>query len=192
MVEFGTLSGSSVHSLLRLMNGVFSSQIFSSTAWPESIKKDFTGHYHRFMASLTEAANSTEGKTVLYLPEEEISDIPSASKDKDLVQQLDSIVIHWTRQIKEVVNNHDNAYNAEISGPLEEIDFWRSRTVDLSGISEQLHRDDVKRVVAVLEAAKSSYLGPFETLSKRIKEGSTEAEVRDRRAAGGAKRRLVI
>ncbi|GMH50243.1 hypothetical protein TrRE_jg3287 [Triparma retinervis] len=175
LVEFGTLSASSVHSLLRLMNGVFSSQIFTTTAWPESIKKDFTGHYHRFMASLTEAANASNGKTVLYLPGEEITDIGAAAKDKDLVQQLDSIVIHWTRQIKEVVNNHEND-NSEISGPLEEINFWRSRTVDLSGISAQLHRDDVKKVVAVLEAAKSSYLGPFETLSQRIKEGSIEAE----------------
>ena len=75
-----------------------------------------------------------------------------------------------------MVNNHDNAYNAEISGPIEEINFWRSRTVDLSGISTQLHRPDVKKVISVLEAAKSSYLAPFVTLSKRIQEGSMEAE----------------
>jgi hypothetical protein len=58
----------------------------------------------------------------------------------------DSIVIHWTRQIKEVVNHHDNADMAEGSGPLEEINFWKSRTVDLSGISDQLHRQDVRKV----------------------------------------------
>ena len=29
--------------------------------------------------------------------------------DKDVVQHLESQVIHWTRQIKEVVNNQDNA-----------------------------------------------------------------------------------
>ncbi|GMI21327.1 hypothetical protein TeGR_g3290 [Tetraparma gracilis] len=183
-VDFGVVGGSAVHSLLLLMNGVFSSQIFKTTAWPESVKKDFTGHYHRFMASLTETANFNLGQTVLYLPSDErlggTSDgefvASAAAADKDFVQQLESIAIHWTRQIKEVVNNHDNAYNAEISGPLEEIKFWRSRTVDLSGISEQLGRSDVKRVVSVLELAKSSYLGPFETLSKRIQEGSEEAE----------------
>ena len=174
VVQFGVVGGSGVRSLLRLMNGVFSNQIFQSTAWPDSVKKDFTGHYHRFMASLTETANQAQGKTVLYLPGTPMPDVQTAAKDKDVVQQLESIAIHWTRQIKEVVNNHDNI--AEISGPIEEIDFWRSRTVDLSGISEQLHRADVKRVVAVLEIAKSSYLGPFETLSLRIKEGSLEAE----------------
>lgn len=38
------------------------------------------------------------------------------------MQHLESIVIHWTRQIKDVVNNHDNALSAEILGPLEEIE----------------------------------------------------------------------
>ena len=41
---------------------------------------------------------------------------------------------------------HQPRYNAEVSGPLEEIGFWRSRTVDLSGISEQLLRSDVRKV----------------------------------------------
>ena len=176
LIQFGTLVGSSVHSLLRLMTTVYTSQIFTGSTFPPSVKKDFAAHYHRFMASLTETSNASSGKTVLYLPEENITDIDSASKNKDTVQHLESIVIHWTRQIKEVVNAHDNGYNTEISGPLEEIGFWRERTVDLSGISEQLSRPDVKRVVSVLEGAKSSYLGPFEVLSMRIKEGSLEAE----------------
>lgn len=37
---------------------------------------------------------------------------------------------------------------AEASGPREEINFWKSRTIDLSGISEQLHRADVRKVRA--------------------------------------------
>ena len=59
------------------------------------------------------------------LSSQDIPDVALAAKDKDFVQQLESIAIHWTRQIKEVVNNHDNAYNAETSGPIEEINFWR-------------------------------------------------------------------
>ncbi len=31
-----------------------------------------------------------------------------ASKQKDLVQRLESTIIHWTRQIKEVVNQQDS------------------------------------------------------------------------------------
>jgi hypothetical protein len=32
------------------------------------VKKDFSGHLHKFMASLTETANQSRGQTVLYLP----------------------------------------------------------------------------------------------------------------------------
>jgi len=161
------------------MTSVYSSQIFHpGSSFPPSVKKDFTAHYHRFMASLTETSNASTGKTVLYLPSNSITDVDAApdARNKDVVQHLESIVIHWTRQIKEVVNAHDMGGGTEISGPLEEIAFWRERTVDLSGISEQLGREDVKKVVAVLEGAKSSYLGPFELLSQRIQEGSREAE----------------
>jgi len=177
-LQYGFIEGAAVHSLLRVMNGVYGPALLHRPSWPEAFRKDFTGHFHKFMASLTETSFQVLGKTVLYLPADLLASIVSpseAARDKDLVQQLESIVIHWTRQIKEVVNNHDNALNTEISGPLGEIKFWQSRTVDLSGISEQLHRDDVRRVVLVLEHAKSSYLGPFETLSQRIDEGSVEA-----------------
>jgi hypothetical protein len=53
-----------------------------------------------------EASNQVLGKTVLYLPSQlsEITDVAAAAKDKDLVQHLESIVIHWTRQIKDVVS----------------------------------------------------------------------------------------
>lgn len=39
---------------------------------------------------------------VLYLPPLGVSDVNEAARDKELVQQLESIVIYWTRQIKEV------------------------------------------------------------------------------------------
>ncbi|CAM9613875.1 unnamed protein product [Scytosiphon promiscuus] len=124
-VQYGLISGQAVHSLLQLLHGVFSPKVFKrQTGWPESVKNDLTGHFHRFMASLVEMSNQANGKTVMYLPAEmmEIGETSVAAKDKDLVQHLESIVIHWTRQIKDVVNNHDNALSAEILGPLEEIE----------------------------------------------------------------------
>jgi len=79
----------------------------------------------------------------------------NAAKQKDLVQRLETTLIHWTRQIKEVVNRQDDGDDAEDSGPLAEVNFWSSRTIDLSGIFTQLERDGVKRIVTVLDLAKS-------------------------------------
>ena len=66
-----------------------------------------------------------KGKTVLYLPQEnvDLEDLETVRADKDLVQRLESTVIRWTRQIKEVVNLQDNSMNsdAETATPLDEI-----------------------------------------------------------------------
>ena len=118
---------------------------------------------------------SSKGKTVLYIPQEDVSDPLLASKDKDLTQRLESTVIHWTRQIKEVVNSSDMFVSTERSGPLDEIEFWKNRTIDLSGISDQLVRPGVASIVEVLDHAKSSYLGPFQVLSNLIQQNTAEA-----------------
>ena len=57
---------------------------------------------HRFMASLTETAWDQRGTTTLYIPSEDLDNSELAAKQKDLVQRLESTLIHWTRQIKEV------------------------------------------------------------------------------------------
>ena len=78
-------------------------------------------------------------------------------------------------QIKEVLNRQDDGEDAEDAGPLAEVQFWSSRTIDLSGIDSQLKRPEVALIVQVLETAKSSYLPPFLTLSDRIQKGTSEA-----------------
>lgn len=49
------------------------------------------------------------------------------------------IVIHWTRQIKELINSQESLESAETSGPLQEIEFWRARSEDLSGNNAHTH-----------------------------------------------------
>ena len=80
-------------------------------------------------------------------------------------------MIHWARQIKEVLNTQDAFEMAETSGPLEEIQFWKNRCQDLSGISSQLDKPGVKKIEQILDVAKSSYVVPFRKLSSQIKVG---------------------
>lgn len=77
-------------------------------------------------------------------------------------------MIHWTRQIKEVLNSQDTYETSENAGPLEEITFWKSRCDDLFGISDQLSKAGVKHIQSILEQCKSSYVGPFKKLAKLI------------------------
>ena len=175
-VQYGMVNGETMESLLRLMNSVYVPVFTSNSTWPDSVRKEFSGHLQRFMANLTETAYEVKGSTILYVPTEEISSVAAAAKDKDQVHRLDSTIIHWTRQIQDVINSQDSGDNSEDAGPLSQIQFWKSRTVDLSGIREQLTRPGVTRIVEVLTAVQSTYLPPFNNLVEDIKSMTSVAE----------------
>ena len=84
---------------LILTGSLLSSLHVLSRSWPETIKKEFSGQLHRFMASLTETAWDARGKTTLYIPSEDLESVEAAAKQKDVVQRLESTLIHWTRQV---------------------------------------------------------------------------------------------
>lgn len=168
ILQYGTLTGDVMASLLRLMENVYLPLFATNKNWPESLKKDFSSQLHRFMALLTDTTHQLSGHTVLYVPNEDLSNIEAAAKTKDLVQRLEALLVHWTRQIKEVINSQHNTEASESSGPLEEIEFWRRRGEDLSGISNQINREEVVKIIKVLELAKSSYLDQFTRLSNLI------------------------
>uniref|UniRef100_G1NZY7 Dynein axonemal heavy chain 2 n=1 Tax=Myotis lucifugus TaxID=59463 RepID=G1NZY7_MYOLU len=176
-VQFGTVRGAYIPALLRLLSGVYAPQIFTNTSWPESIRNHFASHLHRFLACLTDTRYKLEGHTVLYIPAEAMNMKPQVVfKDKELVQRLETSMIHWTRQIKEVLSAQETVETGENLGPLEEIEFWRNRCMDLSGISSQLVKEGVKHIESILHLAKSSYLTPFMKLAQQIQDGSCQAQ----------------
>ncbi|XP_006899240.1 PREDICTED: dynein heavy chain 2, axonemal [Elephantulus edwardii] len=176
-VQFGTVKGAYIPALLRLLSGIFVPQIFANTTWPESIRNHFASHLHRFLACLTDTRYKLEGHTVLYIPTEGMNMKPEVVvKDKELVQRLETSMIHWTRQIKEVLSAQETVETGENLGPLEEIEFWRNRCMDLSGISKQLVKEGVKHIENILHLAKSSYLAPFTKLAQQIQDGSHQAQ----------------
>ncbi len=183
---FGTFEmNQTASSILKIMEQVFYPNIFYTTNWNDSSKRELMGLYHRFMASLTESANEDSGRTMLYLPfkNKVQSDFGGfggtdsfSVEDKEWVQQLEAIAIHWMRQIKGVLNSHDHEISSESKGPIEEIEYWESRAEDLSGISDQLQSDDVQKIVSNLTEVNSKYTKPVQELTNLIDIGLREAE----------------
>lgn len=168
-IQYGAVGGKglSLVTFERLMKGLVEKQVASNN--------ELTGHFHRCMATLTDTVHFSDGRTVLYCPTFEFNSVAEAAQDKERLQIMESIVIHWTRQIKDVVNNHDSSASAETSGPLDEIEFWKGRAQDLIGIQKQLEGDKVCRLIEVLQYAKSNYIGPFQTLTKQIVDRAAES-----------------
>lgn len=136
---------SSMKPLLRLMGCVYLPQVAHSGSWPDAVRKDFLSYTHRFMSSLTEAVHEAQGRTVLYMPAEELTCLSTneAARDKHLVQRLETTLMYWTRQIANVLNKQDCSDMGQRAGPLVEIEFWRSRSQDLNGMSAQLEDKQV-------------------------------------------------
>jgi len=169
-VQYGTVGGKglSMTALERVMKGLVERQV--------SQVNDLAGHYHRCMATLTDAVHFADGCTILYCPDFDMSEsVNEAAADKERLQIMESIVIHWTRQVKDIVNGHDSSGSTETSGPLDEIEFWNGRARDLVGIQKQLERPNVVRIMEVLQYAKSNYIGPFQSLTQQIVERAEEA-----------------
>lgn len=90
-VQYGTVTAGHIESLLRIMTSIYAPIFFDNNTWPDSIKNDFSGQLHKFLASLTDTRWKMEGKTVLYIPHEGLQvDPEAASKDKELIQRLES------------------------------------------------------------------------------------------------------
>jgi dynein heavy chain len=176
-VQYGTVGskGLSMSAFERVMKGLVEKSLAHNASLTESARNELQGHFHRCMATLTDAMYFKSNRTVLYCPTFDFSNISEAASNKDRMQIMESIVIHWTRQIKDVINNHDSLSSSETSGALVEIDFWKDRAQNLLGIQGQLESASVVKILQVLQYAKSNYIGPFETLTRQIVSRAAEA-----------------
>jgi dynein heavy chain len=88
-------------------------------------------------------------------------------------------MIHWSRQIKQVLNvqsgNADEADETDgknsVAGPLVELEHWKNRCADLMGITTQLDNPKIDNIIQVLKEAKSHYISQFLRLSSQIQVG---------------------
>lgn len=63
-VQFGTVRGGGIESLLRLINRLHAPLVTQSTDWPESIKNNYIAHMHRFITFLTGTQHDTRYNTL--------------------------------------------------------------------------------------------------------------------------------
>jgi len=89
---------------------------------------------------------------------------------------LETTIIQWNRQIKEIVSNPDSHQENENSGPLDEIQYWRNRRENLKHIDEQLENAELKAIVKFLEKMDSNDARGFGELATNIKSKSEEAQ----------------
>ena len=75
----------------------------NQSGWPDVVTREVLDNFQRLVAGIYVTIGQVQGKTLLPLPPVELSSADRASKDKERVHVLETAVVTWTRQIKNVL-----------------------------------------------------------------------------------------
>ncbi|XP_040845777.1 dynein heavy chain 17, axonemal isoform X2 [Ochotona curzoniae] len=186
---YGDLSPTPVEQLMAIVEEVLYSllnQRENMDGWPQVVTEDIVKQAHKLKNEMFVMGGKIKGRTLLPIPEhlgsldgtlESMERIP-ASLDNSLLHAIETIIIDWSHQIRDVLSK-DSA-QALLDGlhplPRVEFEFWEARLMNLKCIDEQLNRPKVNKMVEVLEKAKSCYWPALQNVYRNVSEGLKEAD----------------
>ncbi|XFF88688.1 hypothetical protein AB1E18_014907 [Capra hircus] len=185
---YGDMSPTPVDQLIATVEEVLYSLLNQSenmSGWPSVVSEDIVKQVHKLKNEMFVMSGKIKGKTLLPIPEhlgsldgtlESMERIPS-SLDNSLLHAIETIIIDWSHQIRDVLSK-DSA-QALLDGlhplPRVEFEFWDARLMNLKYIYEQLNRPKVNKIVEILEKAKSCYWPALQNVYTNVTEGLKEA-----------------
>eukprot|EP00050_Salpingoeca_kvevrii_P003770 m.233351 g.233351 ORF g.233351 m.233351 type:complete len:4592 (-) comp10879_c0_seq1:411-14186(-) len=203
----GDLSSAPVEQMAAMVEGVFLPLLrndTNTTTWPNVVADDVLSHAQSLQSSAFVVAGQMKGQTLLPLPvgTESFADEPAAAEgdaiseepatgsdeqddvvvapavSQSTVHAIESSVIEWTHQVREVLakDSAEPLMNGEHPLPFFEVDFWKAKRVNLTNISKQLDSLQMRKMRAVLDEYKSSYAPAFAQLYADVAAGLQEAE----------------
>ena len=140
------------------------------------VTKDLMDKFHVFLAETYVTIGQVRGRTLLPLPPNDVSSVEKTSS-KDKANLLEGAIIHWTKQIKNVLKQDPESAlkGGNHPDPTVEILFWKNKSENLNSICQQLNSERIKRVLKFLEQNKSTFTGPFSKLQKEVQTARFEA-----------------
>uniref|UniRef100_A0A8C6XVP8 Dynein heavy chain tail domain-containing protein n=1 Tax=Naja naja TaxID=35670 RepID=A0A8C6XVP8_NAJNA len=129
---------------------------------------------HRLKNEMFVMGGKIKGKTLLPLPEN-MTALDSVSEvfDSSLLHSIETIIIDWSHQIRDILSKDSAQPLLDGLNPLPrvEFDFWFSRQVNLQCINEQLYAPQVKMIADILERAKSCYWPALKNVFRDVSAG---------------------
>eukprot|EP00754_Rhynchopus_humris_P020205 Rhum_TRINITY_DN14684_c0_g1::Rhum_TRINITY_DN14684_c0_g1_i4::g.107697::m.107697/K10408/DNAH; dynein heavy chain, axonemal len=144
---------------------------------PEVAQPAFMENVNTYLANVLVTNGLCGGRTLLPLPPIEFPDrVDEPTRDKDLLYQLESVIVAWTAQVKSAIQQSpESMLQHGNPGPKEELEFWRNKRDNLLSLEDQLHTPKVLKVIVMLNKAGSSYYKPFSELVKELRKAAEEA-----------------
>ncbi|KAK3091630.1 hypothetical protein FSP39_021358 [Pinctada imbricata] len=114
-----------------------------------------------------------------WVPEKvESMDEEKEGLDRALIHAIESVIIDWTHQIRDVLKRDSAQPLLEglNPSPFVEIEFWKNKATNLECIYEQLRDPRVRKMAEVLERTNSSYFPTFKDIFRDVVAALTEAQ----------------
>ncbi|XP_057328415.1 dynein axonemal heavy chain 10-like isoform X2 [Microplitis mediator] len=100
--------------------------------------------------------------------------IEFSALDRNMIEQLENIVINWEKHINKVLDTYKNKI-PQGKGPMAEYDYWHDRLIGLSILVENLNSPIAKKIKSILNEARSSILSAFHWFEIELWKYYTEA-----------------
>ncbi|XP_077184230.1 dynein axonemal heavy chain 17 isoform X3 [Paroedura picta] len=185
----GDLSPSPIEQMMAVVEEIVYSLFMKSenlTGWPQVVAEDVIKQAHRLKNDMFVMGGKIKGKTLLPLPERiemlysasDMFDSLSVAVDSALLHSIETIIIDWSHQIRDILSKDSAQPLLDGLNPLPkvEFDFWYSRQVNLLCINEQLYAPQVQKIAEILERAKSCYWPALRNVFKDVSAGLKEAD----------------
>ncbi|KAJ8413756.1 hypothetical protein AAFF_G00082630 [Aldrovandia affinis] len=153
--------------------------------WPHVVSQDIKQHVHSLKTNVFVVAGQVRGKTLLPLPagSERVEqaalerDKSGDLVDKSIIHSIESVVIEWSHQIREVLKKDSSEPLLEGKSPTPHVEllFWKNRYADLECIYGQLKSTKVSKMSELLERMESSYYPAFRNMFQDVLAALEEA-----------------
>ena len=141
-------------------------------SWGDLTSREITDCFHSFLSSSAILCGQVKAETILPTPP-----LYSDGATTNRISLLESTIITWTKQIKNVLKQDPEAQLKLGLHPTPdaEISFWKNKANNLNSIFEQLQSPSARRVLNALDQAKSTYCTTFARLCKEVYSARLEA-----------------
>ncbi|NXD84162.1 DYH17 protein, partial [Halcyon senegalensis] len=180
----GDISPSPVEQLITVVQEVMCPLLLREenvVGWPRVVVEDVARQAHRLKNKMLVMSGKIEGKPLLPLPAYDSSTIQdrlAEPMDASVLHTIETIVIEWSHQIRDILSKDSAQPLLEGLHPLPraEFEFWHTRMSSLQCISDQLLSPQVTALATILEKASSCYWPSLQSLLRDVSAGLEEAK----------------
>ncbi|NXW83927.1 DYH5 protein, partial [Alopecoenas beccarii] len=95
----------------------------------------------------------------------------------EVTEKLEEVIMVWIKQIRQVlVESEQMRREAGDSGPSAELEHWKTRMSSFNSLLDEIKSTRVKKIISILQAARSKTLKQWKELDGNITIAANEAK----------------